>query len=402
MYDKNTGLNPAKIKVIGVGGGGGNAVNRMIDAGMQGVDFITMNTDKQVLNLSRVEEGSRIQLGENLTHGLGAGGNPTVGENAARESQEEIANAVRDAEMVFITAGMGGGSGTGASPVIAKIAKDSGALTIGVVTKPFNFEGKKKMNYAVEGINKLKESVDAIIVIPNERLLEVIDKKVPVTDAFQFADEVLKRGIQGISDIITVPGLINVDFADIRSVMMNSGTALMGIGVSSGDGRAIQAAEEAISSRLLESSIKGASGVIVNVTGGSDLGLHEINAAAEVIQREISDDADFKLGAVINENMMHTNEIQITVIATGFDMKPTVSEKEKTISNIDISKFFSASASNNTVNTVNTVNNVNAAPENTVINPAPINNTPLNNNNNPVKNYSSGIDIPGFLQKPQN
>ena len=398
MYDNRNGINPAKIKVIGVGGGGGNAVNRMVDSGMQGVDFIMMNTDLQVLNLARVEEQSRIQLGASLTNGLGAGGNPSVGEKAAQESQEQIAAAVKGADMVFITAGMGGGSGTGASPVIAKIAKDSGALTIAVVTKPFGFEGKKKMNYANEGLNKLKESVDAIIVIPNERLLEVIDKKVPLNDAFQIADEVLKRGVQGISDIITVPGLMNVDFADIRSVMLNSGTALMGIGTSSGDGRAVQAAEEAISSRLLESSIRGASGVIVNITGGSDLGLYEVNAAAEVIQREISDDADFKLGAVINENMMHTSEIQVTVIATGFDMKPTVAEKEKSISNLDISKFFSGSASKETSTT-----SVNPTVD-TTYNSTPVNNTPVNNNNSSSSSYTGGnsVDIPGFLQRPQN
>ena len=395
MYDN--GLNPAKIKVIGVGGGGGNAVNRMVDAGMQGVDFLVMNTDLQVLNLSRVNEDSRIQLGESLTKGLGAGGNPSVGEKAAQESQERITESVRDTDMVFITAGMGGGSGTGASPIIAKIAKDSGALTIAVVTKPFGFEGKKKMNFANEGLNKLKESVDAIIVIPNERLLDIIDKKVPLNDAFSIADEVLKRGVQGISDIVAVPGLINVDFADIRSVMLNSGTALMGIGISSGEGRAVQAAEDAINSKLLESSIKGASAVIVNITGGSDLTLHEVNAAAEVIQKEISDDADFKLGAVINENMMHTSEIQITVIATGFDMKPTVPDKEKTISNLDITKFFSGSSntSSNTTQSVNTVS------ENTQMN----NNTSVNNNSSSNSSFSSNsnsLDIPGFLQRPQN
>lgn len=391
MYDNNSGVNPARIKVIGVGGGGGNAVNRMVDAGMQGVDFITMNTDLQVLNLSKVDEERRVQLGASLTNGLGAGGNPSVGEKAAQESQEQIVESVKGADMVFITAGMGGGSGTGASPVIAKIAKDSGALTIAVVTKPFAFEGKKKMKYAEEGLNKLKEAVDAIIVIPNERLLDVIDKKVPLNDAFQVADEILKRGVQGISDIVAVPGLINVDFADVRSVMLNSGSALMGIGISSGEGRAVQAAEEAIGSKLLESSIRGASGVIVNITGGSDLTLHEVNAAAEVIQREISDDADFKLGAVINENMMHTSEIQVTVIATGFDMKPTVAEKEKSITNLDITKFFSGSASNTAAPAPTPV-------QETTVNTPPVNPAPVNNGNN----YAGGntLDIPGFLQKP--
>jgi len=394
MYDNNAGINPARIKVIGVGGGGGNAVNRMVDAGMQGVDFVAMNTDLQVLNLSRVSEENRVQLGETLTRGLGAGGNPSVGEKAAQESQERITEAVKGAEMVFITAGMGGGSGTGASPIIAKIAKDSGALTIAVVTKPFAFEGKKKMNYANEGLNKLKESVDAIIVIPNERLLDVIDKKVALNDAFSVADEILKRGVQGISDIVAVPGLMNVDFADIRSVMLNSGTALMGIGISSGEGRAVQAAEEAINSKLLESSVKGASGVIVNITGGSDLTLHEVNAAAQVIQREISDDADFKLGAVINENMMHTSEIQITVIATGFDMKPTVSDKEKTISNLDITKFFSGST-----NAPSVSQNVNTVSESSQGNSAPTQTSTPSSNGGFSSQGGGSLDIPGFLQK---
>lgn len=392
MSNSYAGMNPARIKVIGVGGGGGNAVNRMVDAGMQGVDFIAMNTDLQVLNLSRVSEDKRVQLGESLTKGLGAGGNPSVGERAAMESQEKISQAVQNADMVFITAGMGGGSGTGASPIIAKIAKDSGALTIAVVTKPFAFEGKKKMNYANEGLNKLKESVDAIIVIPNERLLNIIDKKVPLNDAFSIADEVLKRGVQGISDIVAVPGLINVDFADVRSVMEGSGTALMGIGISSGEGRAVQAAESAINSELLESSVKNASAVIVNITGGSDLTLHEVNAAAEVIQKEISDDADFKLGAVINENMMHTSEIQITVIATGVDMKPTVSEKEKTISNLDITKFFSGTSSN-TSSAPQTVNTENIQTNNV----PPVNNTQTNGG---FSQNNGSLDIPGFLQKP--
>ena len=395
MSNSYAGMNPAKIKVIGVGGGGGNAVNRMVDAGMQGVEFNAMNTDLQVLSLSRVSEDNRVQLGETLTKGLGAGGNPSIGEKAAQESQERISEVVKDADMVFITAGMGGGSGTGASPIIAKIAKDSGALTIAVVTKPFGFEGKKKMNYANEGLNKLKQAVDAVIVIPNERLLDIIDKKVPLNDAFSIADEVLKRGVQGISDIVAVPGLINVDFADIRSVMLDSGTALMGIGISSGEGRAVQAAEEAINSKLLESSIKGASAVIVNITGGSDLTLHEVNAAAEVIQKEISDDADFKLGAVINENMMHTSEIQITVIATGVDMKPTVSEKEKTISNLDITKFFSGTSSNNSAAATQNVNTENVQTNNIQNNS--VNNTQTNSGFTP---NNGSLDIPGFLQKP--
>ncbi len=405
MYDDyltQGGVSPARIKVIGVGGGGGNAVNRMIASGMKGADFWVMNTDLQVLNLSSASEDHRIQMGASLTNGLGAGGNPSVGEKAAQESQERIAEAVKGADMVFITAGMGGGSGTGASPIIAKIARDSGALTIAVVTKPFPFEGKKKMSYANEGLSKLKEAVDAIIVIPNERLLEVADKRATLRDAFALADEVLTRGVQGISDIVAVPGVINVDFADVKAIMLNSGSALMGIGVMSGEGRAVQAAEAAISSQLIESSIKGASGVIVNVTGGPDMTLHEINAASEVIQKEIADDATFKLGAVINENMMNTSEIQVTVIATGFDLKPNLSEREKAIKSLDINAIFSGK-------TISVPVGNNPAPSAA---PAPETNYSANNQN--TNNAAPGIqpnaggeidltklDIPEFLQKPQ-
>lgn len=406
-YSNQSGLSPAKIKVIGVGGGGGNAVNRMIAGGMRGVDFWVMNTDLQVLKLSAADESHRIQLGASLTNGLGAGGNPSVGERAAEESQERIAEAVKGADMVFITAGMGGGSGTGASPIVAKIARDSGALTIAVVTKPFPFEGRRKMSFANEGLSKLKEAVDAIIVIPNERLLEVVDKRATLRDAFGVADEVLTRGVQGISDIVAVPGVINVDFADVKAVMANSGSALMGIGVMSGEGRAVQAAEAAISSQLLESSIKGASGVIVNVTGGPDMTLHEINAAAEVIQREIADDANFTFGAVINENMMNTSEIQVTVIATGFDLKPNLSEKEKAMQKLDINAIFSGKTISVPVNNAQSSN----------VNPS-INNSGFNMNqasvdsrvNNTVQQNShvsndgvdiTKLDIPEFLQKPQ-
>ena len=418
MYDdySQNGISPAKIKVIGVGGGGGNAVNRMIAGGMRGVDFWVMNTDLQVLKLSAADESHRIQLGASLTNGLGAGGNPSIGERAAEESQERIAEAVKGADMVFITAGMGGGSGTGASPIVAKIARDSGALTIAVVTKPFPFEGRRKMSFANEGLSKLKEAVDAIIVIPNERLLEVVDKRATLRDAFGVADEVLTRGVQGISDIVAVPGVINVDFADVKAVMADSGSALMGIGVMSGEGRAVQAAEAAISSQLLESSIKGASGVIVNVTGGPDMTLHEINAAAEVIQKEIAEDANFTFGAVINENMMNTSEIQVTVIATGFDLKPNLSEKEKSLQKLDINAIFSGKTISVPVN--NNANNVAAQPQQTATNNSAstgfnMNQTPVQSenkiNSQPQQNstVNSGevdltkLDIPDFLQRPQ-
>ncbi len=352
MYDDDSladGINPAKIVVVGVGGGGGNAVHRMISGGMKSAEFWVMNTDLQALKKSSANEDHKIQLGAALTSGLGAGGNPSVGERAAEENQDEISEVVKDADMVFITTGMGGGTGTGAAPVIAKIAKDSGALTIAVVTKPFKMEGRKKMKFADEGLAKLKECVDSIIVIPNERLLEVVDKRATLTDAFVMADEILKRGIQGISDIIALPGMMNVDFADIKAVMTNSGTAIMGIGVQSGEGRAVQAAEAAISSPLIESSIEGANGVIVNITGGADMTLHEVNAAAELIQDKISEDASFKIGAVINESMMNTSEIQITVIATGFDLQFNQAQAETVRKPLDVSAFFSGKTISSTI-----------------------------------------------------
>ena len=264
----------ANIKVIGVGGGGGNAVNRMIKAGLGGVEFWAMNTDAQVLEMSSAPK--KIQLGAKLTSGLGAGGDPSVGEKAAEESREDLLVALDGSDMVFVTAGMGGGTGTGAAPVVAKIAKELGALTIGVVTKPFGFEGKKRMNQAVAGLEKLKENVDALIVIPNDKLIEVVERRTTMRDAFLVVDEVLLRGVQGISDIIVIPGLINVDFADVRAVMQASGSALMGIGKASGEGRAMEAAKLAINSKLLETSINGATGIIMNVSGGPDMTLHEV------------------------------------------------------------------------------------------------------------------------------
>ena len=320
-------VGPAKIKVIGVGGGGGNAVNRMIKNGLTGVEFWLMNTDLQILNTSTCK--NRIQLGAKLTNGLGAGGEPQVGEKAAEEAQQEITSAIEGADMVFVTAGMGGGTGTGAAPIVAKIAKDLGILTIGVVTKPFSFEGKRRQNQALQGIERLKESVDALIVIPNDKLLDVVDRRVSLTESFVVVDEVLMRGVQGISDIITIPGLINVDFADVKSVMAASGSALMGIGRGSGEGRAIEAAKIAINSQLLETSINGASGVIVNITGGPDMALHEVTDATSIINNAVLDDAKVIIGAVVDDNIQ--GEIQITVIATGFELKsqmPAMSQEQ--------------------------------------------------------------------------
>lgn len=308
---------PARIKVVGVGGGGGNAINRMIKAGLAGVDFWAMNTDAQVLEMSAAK--NRIQLGNKLTAGLGAGGDPSVGEKAAEETRENIQQALADSDMVFITAGMGGGTGTGAASVVASIAKDLGALTIGVVTKPFGFEGKRRMNQAMQGLEKLKETVDALIVIPNDKLIEVVERRTTMREAFQVVDEVLLRGVQGISDIITVPGLINVDFADVKAVMQSSGSALMGIGRGSGEGRAMEAAKQAINSPLLETSINGATGIIMNVTGGPDMTLHEVTEAAQIIHDAVLDDAIVTFGSVIDDRIQ--GEIQITVIATGFEMK---------------------------------------------------------------------------------
>lgn len=307
----------ANIKVVGVGGGGGNAVNRMIASGLSGVEFWAMNTDAQVLEKSRAPR--KVQLGTKLTNGLGAGGNPSVGEKAAEESREDITVALDSADMVFVTAGMGGGTGTGAAPVVAKIAKEMGALTVAVVTKPFKFEGKKRLAQALQGLEKLKENVDALIVIPNDKLMEVVERRTTLQDAFSVVDEVLLSGVQGISDIILVSGLINVDFADVKTVMQSSGSALMGIGKSSGEGRALEAAKLAIDSKLLECSINGATGIIMNVTGGADMTLHEVDEAASVIHDAVAEDAEVIFGAVIDDRIQ--GEIQITIIATGFELK---------------------------------------------------------------------------------
>ncbi|WP_423224071.1 cell division protein FtsZ [Candidatus Amarolinea aalborgensis] len=307
--------NVAQIKVLGIGGGGSNAVNRMIDAGIQGVEFIAVNTDAQALMLSQAPQ--RLRIGDKLTKGLGSGGNPEIGMKAAEESTEDIQALVKGADMVFVTAGIGGGTGTGAAPVIARVARDMGALTIGVVTKPFSFEGSRRMRSADEGIARLKEHVDTLIVIPNDRLLQVVDKKASIETAFRTADDVLRQGIQGISELITVPGLINLDFADVRTIMSEGGSALMAIGRAKGENRAKEAAEQAIHSALLDVSIDGAQGILFNVTGGPDLTLFEVNEAAEIVRAGVHPEANIIFGAVIDPTM--TDEIRITVIATGFE-----------------------------------------------------------------------------------
>lgn len=305
----------AKIKVIGVGGGGSNAVNRMIESGVQGVEFIAVNTDAQALHLSKAEH--RLQIGEKLTRGLGAGANPEVGKKAAEESREQLENVLKGADMVFVTAGMGGGTGTGAAPVIAEISKELGALTVGVVTRPFSFEGRRRSTHAYAGIEALKEKVDTLIVIPNDRLLEIIDKNTPMLEAFREADNVLRQGVQGISELIAVPGLINLDFADVKTIMTEKGSALMGIGVATGENRATEAAKKAICSPLLETSIDGAKGVLMSITGGTNLSLFEVNEAADIVASSSDPEVNMIFGAVINEDLK--DEIVVTVIATGFE-----------------------------------------------------------------------------------
>jgi cell division protein FtsZ len=314
--------NFAQIKVVGVGGGGCNAANRMIEEKLMGVEFIAINTDAQALMHSRAPQSVRI--GDKLTRGLGSGGDPEVGEKAAEESADELYEALNGADMVFVTAGMGGGTGTGASPVIARIAREVGALTIGVVTRPFSFEGTRRALVADEGIDKLKEQADTLIVIPNDRLLELTDRRVSLSAAFKLADDVLRQGIQGISELITVPGLINLDFADVKTIMSEGGAALMAVGHGTGDDRAQIAAEQAMNNRLLDISIDGARGILFNVTGGSDLSLFEVNQAASIIKEVAHPDVNLIFGAVIDDRL--TDEIQITVIATGFDHTVPVRE----------------------------------------------------------------------------
>ena len=352
----------ALIKVIGVGGAGSNAINRMIESGIKNVEFIAVNTDKQALQYSKAS--TRIQIGEKITRGLGAGANPDIGCQAAEESKSEIAEVLRGADMVFVTAGMGGGTGTGAAPIVAATAKELGILTIGVVTKPFTFEGKKRLNQAERGIANIKDKVDTLVVIPNDKLLQIIDRKTSIVEAFKMADDILRQGVQGISDLISVPGLINLDFADVKTIMLNTGMAHMGIGRASGENRAEDAAKQAIQSPLLETTIEGARGVIINITGGNDLGLQEANTAAELVQRSVDPEANIIFGVVTDESL--GDEIQITVIATGF-------EKEENISTIGVDNLVG-----NTWN--KKINSIPTASETKSDNP-------------------NDLDIPSFLRK---
>ena len=329
--------NFAVIKVVGVGGGGTNAVNRMIQAGLKGVEFIAINTDAQALALSMAP--TRLQVGTKLTKGLGAGANPEIGQKAAEESRELIADSLKGADMVFITAGMGGGTGTGAAPVVAEVAKEVGALAVGVVTKPFTFEGRRRQTFAEKGTANLKAKVDTLITIPNDRLLQVVERRTAIVEAFRIADDVLRQGVQGISDLIAVPGLINLDFADVKTIMSEMGSALMGVGISQGENRAAAAAKSAISSPLLETSIDGARGVLLNITGGSDLALFEVNEAAEIVIQAADPEANIIFGAVIDESLK--DEVRVTVIATGFSGERTMrrSDPESHGEEVEIKPF---------------------------------------------------------------
>lgn len=322
-----------EIKVIGVGGGGGNAVNRMIEAKLQGVKYISTNTDAQVLAFSNAEQ--KIQIGSNITKGLGSGSDPEIGRQATEEDKDKISKALEGAEMVFITAGMGGGTGTGGAPIIAKLSKDLGALTVGVVTKPFSFEGYRRMRQAEEGIKLLKECVDTLIVIPNDRLLQVVDENTSILEAFKIADEVLLHGIHGITDIIIEPGLINVDFADVKMIIEDAGTAIMGMGKASGENRAVKAAQRAINSPILETNIEGAKGILFNISGSSNLALYEVNKAAEIISKAANPEANIIFGAVINKEL--NDEVKITVIAAGFETLEKKREIHK-LEEIDLSE----------------------------------------------------------------
>ncbi|MFK7779721.1 MAG: cell division protein FtsZ [Candidatus Gracilibacteria bacterium] len=348
----NSGISPvAKIKVVGVGGAGQNAVNRMIEGGLEGVEFVAINTDTQALFNSLAP--IKLNIGKIITGGLGAGADPEIGKKSAEESMEEIKDALTGADMVFITCGLGGGTGTGAAPVVAEIAKELGALTIGIVTKPFAFEGQNRMSKSVDGFNSLKEKVDTLITIPNDRILSIIDKKTPLLDAFSIVDEILNQGVQGVSDLITQPGLINVDFADVTSIMKNAGSALMGIGYGSGENRSVEAARGAIDSPLLELSIAGAKGLLFNITGGTDLSMFEVDEAAKIITESVDSDANIIFGATINEE--YNGELKITVVATGFDEDTNKSHSEITKVKSQISNPFGRqSVSDSRVTPVNT------------------------------------------------
>jgi cell division protein FtsZ len=371
----------AKIKVIGVGGGGSNAVNRMIEHGVQGVEFIAVNTDAQALNMSQADV--KLQLGAKLTRGLGAGANPEIGKKAAEESREQLTEILSGADMVFVTAGMGGGTGTGAAPVIAEISKEIGALTVGVVTKPFMFEGRKRMQHAVSGVQNFKEKVDTLIVIPNDKLLEIVDRNTPMLEAFKEADNVLRQGVQGITDLIAVPGLINLDFADVKTIMTEKGSALMGVGVATGEHRATEAAKKAISSPLLETSIEGAKGVLMNITGSANLSLYEVTEAAQIVQSAADEEVNLIFGSVINDNL--EDEIIVTVIATEFENEPLdfeIPSAQEMMKNLLKKKQ--------------------AAPSSVAEEPKPqVEETPSSSNQEPAKgsDVEETMDIPSFLRR---
>lgn len=402
-----SGISPvANIKVIGVGGAGNNAVNRMIESGIEGIEFIAINTDAQALFTSKAK--TKINIGRATTRGLGAGANPDVGKKAAEESSEEIKNALAGADMVFVTCGLGGGTGTGAAPVVAELAKSLGALVVGVVTKPFTFEGQRRTTQAYEGFNHLREKVDTLITIPNDRILNIIDKKTPLMEAFSVADEILTQGVQGVSDLITHPGLINVDFADVCSVMQDAGSALMGIGYGSGENRAIDAARAAIESPLLELSINGAKGLLLNITGGNDLSMFEVDEASRMITESCDPNANIIFGTSIDE--AYTGEIKITVIATGFS-------EETNLNTTGRSNFNTKNNFQNTTNKVTTTPDVtqpsifrNNTNNPTVNNPVSHNNYTVNNNYsqpnpqpiqqpiNPNTVNQNDVEIPAFLR----
>ena len=374
----------AVIKVVGVGGGGTNAVNRMVEAGVQGVEFIAVNTDRQALLMSDADK--TIHIGEDLTRGLGAGANPEVGAQAAEESRDEIRQALAEADMVFVTAGEGGGTGTGAAPVIAQIAREEiGALTVGIVTKPFSFEGRTRRNQADQGVELLSQKVDTLIVIPNDRLLEVVDKKTSMLDAFRIADDTLRQGIQGVTDLITIPGLINLDFADIRTVMKDAGTAMMGIGIASGENRALEAAQQATNSNLLETSIAGASRVLFSIAGGPDLTLTEVDAAARTVEACADENANIIYGQIVDESMGDT--VRITVIATGFNADAFGGNTQRDYSRKDL---FASTAQNSAASASATLTP--SAP--VVSTPAPARTTV-----NSANRFADEDYIPDFLKR---
>lgn len=365
MFEFHTDFDQsATIKVIGVGGGGNNAVNRMIEAGVEGVEFIAVNTDAQALNHSNAQV--KMQIGTTLTRGLGAGANPIIGKKAVEESKQKIEEVLAGADMVFVTAGMGGGTGTGAAPAIAEIARKIGALTVGVVTRPFKFEGHKRAVNAEMGIKAMRQAVDTLIIIPNDRLLEIVDKKTPMVEAFREADNVLRQGVQGISDLIAVPGLINLDFADVKTVMSHKGTALMGIGIAKGKERAVEAAQKALNSPLLETSINGAQGVIMNITGGNNLTLYEVQEAADIVASASHEDLNMIFGSVINANLKE--EIIVTVIATGFNEEDTLAEMTSGTSIEEMTTSYRRGqrrqqSEPDSINRVEPVNNYDSQPE---------------------------------------